>query len=244
MRKILIAGPCVHEHSIQWLIDQAGAIHEQLGLIDDSYDWIFKASFDKANRTELHSYRGLGLDETLKAFEQIKELYGCCVTTDVHEVWQANEVASVVDIIQIPAMLSRQTDLIRAAARKGQVNIKLGVNMTEQQAAAALDKALAVENPVDPWLTYRGTAFGDELVFDPDRLWQFTRYATTIADVTHSSKDRRGSHIVNARVAAALDVDGLFIEAHPNPREALSDGDTQVPIHQLAALLEGLSWPK
>ncbi len=242
MTKILIAGPCVSEQSTQWVVDQAGAIAEVLGPYRHLYDWVFKTSFDKANRTEANSFRGLGMDKTLEAFVRIKKLYGCRVTTDIHEVHQAHEVAPVVDIIQIPAMLSRQTDLITAAARKGAVNIKVGQSMNVVQALSARDKASKI-NDGETWLTYRGTAFGNELLFDPYRLAELTSAGTTIADVTHSSIGRFGSQQVNARVAASLDVDGLFLECHPRPAVAQSDSATQIAIRFLPELLEDLTWP-
>jgi len=244
--KLLIAGPCVGEESEQWIVDQAGAIHDALPWTASpqiNYKWIFKCSFDKANRTERDSYRGLGLDTTLRALARVKALFGCEVTTDIHEVWQASEVKPVIDVIQIPAMLSRQTDLIRAAARKGQINIKVGTNMTVAQAGSAVNKIGQIESP-KPWLTYRGTAFGDELVFEPSRLFLLGSFAPVIADVTHSASSRRGNQLINARVAAALDVDGLFIECHPQPAIAKSDKATQLAIRNLRLLLEGLSWAK
>lgn len=246
MKKILIAGPCVHEESVQWLVDQAGAIFDAACAAGYGHqNFIFKCSFDKANRTELVSYRGLGLDKTLEAFALIQKVYDIRVTTDIHEVWQAHEVAPVVDVIQIPAMLSRQTDLITAAARKGVVNIKVGTNMTADQAEAALHKA-NVHNGGNgaTWLTYRGTAFGSELVFDPNRLWDLMgRTTLVLADVTHSAVNAKHGRLVNARVAAALGIDGLFIECHPNPEKALSDSATQLAIRNLGPLLEGLTWP-
>jgi 2-dehydro-3-deoxyphosphooctonate aldolase (KDO 8-P synthase) len=237
MSKILIAGPCVHEQSVQWLVDQAGAIHDALFPQRD-ITWIFKCSFDKANRTSIGSFRGLGLDKTLEAFREIKKLFGCLVTTDVHECWQITELGSTVDVIQIPAMLSRQTDLIQDAAKATQVNIKVGTNMTYEQAMNALVKSRHLK----PWLTYRGTAYGRELVFDPLRLWELMPHTITIADVTHSTAGHPGAQLIYARVAAALDVDGLFIECHPNPKKALSDGEMQLPIARLNELLEGLTW--
>lgn len=256
--KILIAGPCVGEHSKAWIVDQAALIDNQLLSLDNTcaYDWVFKCSFDKANRTGGGSYRGLGLETTLDALQSVKEIFGCRVTTDIHEVWQANEVASVVDIIQIPAMLSRQTDLIRAASRNTAiVNIKCMTSASVEEMGAATEKVSALNGM--PWLTYRGTAFGDELVFDPSRLWRLGVHALAIADVTHSARNRslkrsdvgepfgaRGSTLVNARVAAALDVAGLFIECHPEPSKALSDAETQIKTSHLAELLEGLQWSK
>lgn len=242
MTKILIAGPCVGENSEQWIVDQAGAINDALAFTT-GYDWVFKCSFDKANRTDGESYRGLGLDITLRALVRVKELFGCRVTTDAHEVWQANELSPVVDIIQIPAMLSRQTDLIHAAARKGAVNIKVGTNMTVEQAHAAADKAADI-NDGQVWLTYRGTAFGDEVVFDPWKLAEIGEEVDVIADVTHSTSTRPGSQFLNARVAAAAGADGLFIECHENPSEAKSDRSTQLGISELGALLESLQWSK
>lgn len=240
MKRLLICGPCVGEESVQWVVDQAGSIAVQLEGLGIELEWVFKNSWDKANRTLGASYRGLGLDATLEALAQVKKEFGVRVTTDVHEVWQANELRSVVDVIQIPAMLSRQTDLITAAARNASVvNIKLGTTMSLQAAAAAEMKAKAAE----VWVTYRGTGFGDQLVFDPARLWQLGGYAASVvADVTHTTAGAPGLTTAYARTAAALGVDGLFIEAHPNPEEALSDSATQFRIEGLGELLESLQW--
>lgn len=249
MKKILIAGPCVGEHSAQWIVDQAGAIAEQVKPFEDRYEWIFKTSFDKANRTERDSYRGLGIDQTLEAFVEIKKRFGCRVTTDIHETGQEWDLDDVVDVIQIPAMLSRQTDLIEAACvpdlHNVEVNIKVGTNMRVEAAAAAVDKAAA--HGKSAWLTYRGTAFGDELVFDPNKLWRLAGHCRTlIADVTHSAATAAhvgAARLVNARVAAALGVvDGLFLECHSDPATALSDSGTQFRIGALGRFLEGLEW--
>lgn len=247
MNKILIAGPCVGEHSEQWIVDQAGAISAQLEEVDREYDWVFKCSFDKANRTHGNSYRGLGLDVTLRALERVKKLFGCMVTTDIHEVYQAHELRGVVDVIQIPAMLSRQTDLIRAAANNAHVvNIKCMTSGSPQAMELAAHKITG-----QPWLTYRGTAYGSTLTFDLGHLLDILEAdRTTIVDVTHIAQNRFDMVAPNemtnsaALCAAALGVDGLFMECHSSPEEALSDSGTQLPIQLLAGLLEGLPWPK
>lgn len=240
MSRILIAGPCAHEHSVQWLVDQAGKISDQL-FNQTFYDWVFKCSFDKANRTIAGSYRGLGLDKTLEAFRQIKKEFGCQVTTDVHEVWQIAELGDTVDIIQIPAMLSRQTDLIEAAAEtSATVNIKVGKDMGVKQAAHAVEKVTLMRSEPDVMLTYRGTAFGNELIFDPARLVELNQWAPVIADVTHSAAP--GKQRINARVAATLDVDGIFLECHSDPPNAKSDAMYQITTSRLRDFLEGIEW--
>lgn len=251
MSKILIAGPCVGEHSEQWIVDQAGAIAEQLQQLDAEYDWVFKCSFDKANRTRGDAYRGLGLDVTLRALQRVKELFGCMVTTDIHEVHQAHELHGVVDVIQIPAMLSRQTDLIRAASHNARVvNIKC---MTSASAEAMEEAAHKVDNATSqPWLTYRGTGYGSRVTFDLAHLLALLESdRPTLVDVTHIAKDFGSPHFAISELtsaaafcAAALDIDGLFIECHPDPDAALSDSRTQVPTELLAHLLEGLPWQK
>lgn len=233
--KILIAGPCAHEHSVDWLVEQAHAVREQTPS-----DWvlIFKTSFDKANRTELRSFRGLGLEHTLKAFSEIKHRFGCLVTTDIHEAWQAKELAPIVDVIQIPALLSRQTDLLLAAANNAAVvNIKTATGMSPEKAGEAVNKVKS--HGTQSWLTYRGTGYGFELVFNPRVLWKLGSHAPVIADITHPATQRTDT-LVYGKVAWALDVDGLFIECHPDPDNALSDAATQVRISNLRKLIEGV----
>lgn len=242
--KTIIAGPCVHEHSVQWLVDQAHAIKEQ---IPPNWRWVFKCSFDKANRTRHDSFRGIGLDKTLEAFERIrKQIPGIKITTDIHEPWQAAYVAPIVDVIQIPAALSRQTDLIKSAACVAPiVNLKCGVSTSPDKMGQAAKKVRLVGST--PWLTYRGTAFGDELVMDPMRVWNLTGYGPVIVDITHlrqkpggvDTDGERDGHLVYGRVAMSFDlVDGLFAECHPEPSKALSDASVQIPIRRLRQTLE------
>lgn len=249
--KILIVGPCVGENSEQWIVDQAGAICEQLEKVPGQFSWAFKCSFDKANRTRGDSYRGLGLDVTLRAFERVRALYGCRVTTDIHEAWQARELQGIVDIIQIPAMLCRQTDLLLAAGDNAAVvNIKCGASESVDAMLAAAEKASA-----ETILTYRGTAFGDRLVFLPERLEELSsaHAGPVLLDVTHIARDERDipdwrpwnpMSMVAALCGAALDVDGLFLECHPNPSKALSDGRMQIKTEHLADFLGALQWAK
>lgn len=245
--RVGIFGPCVHEHSVQWLVEQAEAIREQ---IPPGWAFVFKTSFDKANRTRHDSFRGLGLDATLTAFDLIKRRMSCLVTTDIHEAWQAKELGPIVDVIQIPAALSRQTDLIVAAARTARcVNFKCGTNTSVDKMSAQVVKAYCHGAP-SAWLTYRGTAYGDQLVFDPMRLWNLSRHASVIADITHSAQAGAGietkgtpsATLVYGRTAMALGcVDGLFAECHPEPSSALSDSATQIPIRNLGKLLQGVT---
>jgi 2-dehydro-3-deoxyphosphooctonate aldolase (KDO 8-P synthase) len=244
--KTIICGPCVGEYSRDWIVEQADAIAEQM---PKHVQWVFKCSFDKSNRTRYESYRGLGLEQTLAAFEIIKKRSGntCSVTTDIHESWQAAEVAPVVDIIQIPAMLCRQLDLVRAASKLAPcVNIKCGTNVSAEKMGAVVRNARAF-GARNVWLTYRGSSYGDRLVFDPMQLWRLAQYAPVIADITHSAQDGSGVETLGDRTATyvygltamAQDVDGLFIEAHENPEKAKSDAATQVKISQLGDLLRG-----
>jgi 2-dehydro-3-deoxyphosphooctonate aldolase (KDO 8-P synthase) len=213
---------------------------------------VFKASFDKANRTSGDAPRGVGLDAALPILAEIKEKTGLPVTTDVHETWQCAPLAEIVDLLQIPAFLCRQTDLIVAAAKTGRpVNIKKG------QFLAPWDMIHAVEKARDAGasgvlVTERGTSFGyNALVADMRALpiLQETG-APVIFDATHavqqpgglggSSGGERRFVSTLARAAVAVGVAGLFIETHPDPRAAISDGATQIPLAELGALMEEL----
>jgi 2-dehydro-3-deoxyphosphooctonate aldolase (KDO 8-P synthase) len=240
---ILIAGPCVGEQSEQWIVDNAGAIVEQIAdHLDVSL--IFKCSFDKANRTSGGSYRGLGLEMTLRALDRVKSEFGIMVTTDIHEPYQAREVASVVDIIQIPAMLCRQTDLILAAAtRENVVNIKCGTGASAEEmeeAAAKVDS--------HAFLTYRGTAIANRVFFLPEQLLaqqEINHRRTVLLDVTHIARDATREpddnwnpmSLIAAQCGLAMSVDGLFMECHPEPNRALSDRNTQIRTRSLATFL-------
>src|SRR3990167_5671567 len=244
--KILIAGPCVGEHSENWIVEQAGAIAAQLQspATSSRYLWIFKCSFDKANRTDAGSHRGLGLDVTLRAFERIKQMYGCPVTTDIHEVWQAHELRETVDVVQLPAMLCRQTDLIHAAGNNALncINIKCGTGASADEMVRAADKS---NKPA--WLTYRGTSIANRLFFLPEQVLnlQDAYSGEILVDVTHTARDEERNHnmpwcemsMVAAKCAAAIDADGLFLECHPDPERALSDSNMQINIDNLYEFL-------
>ena len=246
----LIAGPCVIE-SEQMCMDIAGHMKE---ITDDlKIDYIFKASFDKANRTSSISYRGLGMTKSLDIFSKVKKEYGVKIITDVHENWQVSAVKSHVDMIQIPALLSRQTDLIQyAAAASKPINIKKGQFMSPYDIKHAANKALYIDPDTEIWLTERGTTFGyNNLVVDM-RSIQIMRDAgyKVIFDATHSvqlpggagnkSTGQREFVAPLARAAVAVGVDGLFMETHPDPDNALSDGPNSVKLDDMKELLQQL----
>ncbi len=246
---VLIAGPCVLE-SLSQTLEIADAIHQvcqRLGL-----RFIFKASFDKANRTSSKSPRGVSLEDALLMFQEVKNRYGCPVLTDVHESHQCEALASVVDILQIPAFLCRQTDLIVAAAQTGcALNIKKGQFLAPHDMVHVLEKALKVGNQ-RILLCERGVSFGyNTLVSDLRALPILgqTGYPV-IFDATHSVQQPGGlsgrsggeRQFVEtlARAAIAVGVAGLFIETHPDPDRSPSDGPNMVPLSSLEGLLQTL----
>lgn len=245
---ILICGPCTGEQSEQWVVDQAGAIADQLADFNHR-EFIFKCSFDKANRTNGGSYRGLGIEATLRALQTVKQQLGCLTTTDVHEPWQVREVADVVDVIQIPAMLCRQTDLIKAASVRvtGVVNLKCGTGATAEEMEAAAEKVRD-----GAWLTYRGTSICNRIFFLPEQLTaleDINPHRTVLLDVTHIARDvpRLGEpwnpmSLTAAQCGLALGIDGLFMEVHPDPSHALSDRQMQIKLSSLATFLEEARW--
>jgi 2-dehydro-3-deoxyphosphooctonate aldolase (KDO 8-P synthase) len=243
----LIAGPCVIEGRAH-TVELAGAIAEiarQAGV-----PLIFKASFDKANRTSGWSYRGPGLDAGLQILAEVKRACGVPVLTDIHEAAQAQPAAAVCDVLQIPAFLCRQTDLLQAAARSGAaVNIKKGQFVAPWDMAHAIEKVRA-EGNARVSLTERGTSFGyRNLVVDMRALEIMRGFGVpVIFDVTHSLQLPGGAGDASGgerqygagllRAAVACGVDGLFIEVHERPEQALSDAATQWPLNGLAELLE------
>ncbi len=249
---ILISGPCVIE-SRQLCLDIAGTMKEitdSLGL-----NYFFKASFDKANRTSEKSYRGPGLDEGLKILSDVRRLIGVPVLTDVHTAEQVKPVAEVVDMLQTPAFLCRQTDFIHACAQSGKpVNFKKGQFLSPYDMKNVIDKAktaaAAVGLPTDVfYCCERGTSFGyGNLVVDMRGLAIMRNYAPVIFDATHSvqlpggqgtsSGGKREFVPVLARAAAAVGVAGFFFETHPNPANAKSDGPNMVPLNKMRELLE------
>ncbi len=242
----LIAGPCVIE-SEQLALDTAGRLKEITGRL--KIPFIYKSSFDKANRTSISSYRGPGMEEGLKILQQVKQQIGVPVLTDVHEDTPLAEVSEVVDVLQTPAFLCRQTNFIQSVARQGRpVNIKKGQflspwdmkNVTEKAKATGNQQIMACE---------RGISFGyNNLVSDMRSLSVMRETACPVVfDGTHSvqlpggqggsSGGQREFVPVLARAAVAVGVAGLFMETHPNPDQALSDGPNAWPLDKMAALL-------
>lgn len=247
-RLVLFAGPCVAE-SYDICIEigtNVKAICEKLGI-----DYVFKASFDKANRTSGSSYRGPSVDMGLEILAMVKKHLNVPVVTDVHESYQCAEAATVADVLQIPAFLCRQTDLLKAAAKTGKaVKIKKGQFMAPEDMKYAVDKVRGEGNN-NVFLTERGASFGyHTLVVDMRSLPIMRQFTPVVFDVTHSvqqpggrggsSGGQREFAPFLARAAAAAGVDGFFIETHPNPDKALSDGPNMIPLHQLEAFVSTL----
>ena len=245
----LISGPCQAE-SQQHSVDIAGHLAEICAARGIGY--VFKASFDKANRTSLSGKRGLGLDDGLAALAAVKAAVGCPVLTDVHLPDQCAPVAEVCDVLQIPAFLCRQTDLLVAAAHTGKaVNVKKGQFLSPWEMPNVAEKVASAGND-NILLTERGTSFGyNTLVTDMRALPQMaaTGYPV-IFDATHSvqqpggrggsSGGQREFAPVLARAAAAVGVAGFFIESHPDPDTAPSDGPNMIPLDQMAGVLDVL----
>ena len=251
----LIAGPCVIE-SEQLQMDTAGALRDitsELGI-----PFIFKSSFDKANRSSGTSFRGPGLDTGLEILAKVKAVLGVPVLTDIHSEEQILQVAAVVDVLQTPAFLCRQTDFIHAVARSGKpVNIKKGQFLAPGDMKNVIDKARAAAREwgleTDNFMACeRGASFGyNNLVSDMRSLAIMRETgAPVVFDATHSvqlpgamggsSGGQREMVPVLARAAVAAGISGLFMETHPDPDHALSDGPNAVPLHHMKALLESL----
>lgn len=248
----LIAGPCALE-SRSHALEMAAALREIAGAA--AIPLVFKTSFDKANRTSAASGRGLGLDEALPVFAEIRESFGLPVTTDVHEPWHCAKVASVVDLLQIPALLCRQTDLLLAAGATGRpVNIKKGQFLAPWDMHHAVEKVRAGgQAHAQVLVTERGTSFGyNALVTDMRALPVLaeTCKAPVIFDATHSvqqpggrgdaSGGERRFVAVLARAAVAVGVAGVFIETHQDPDRAISDSETMISLKDLSVLLSDL----
>lgn len=246
---VFIAGPCVIE-SMQLLDTVAAqliAINQRLGI-----DIIFKSSFDKANRTSIHSFRGPGLEKGLQMLNDVKEKYGLKILTDIHESYQAEAVGQVADVIQIPAFLCRQTDLLSAAAHTGRVvNIKKGQFLSGRDMRYPVEKALDA-GAEEVWLTERGNSFGyNNLVVDFRNIPDMREIVdTVIMDCTHSVQ-RPGSgngttagdrkFIPSMALAAkAFGATGYFFEVHPEPDKALSDGPNMLELSKLEDLIKQL----
>ncbi len=245
----LIAGPCVIE-SEEHVLKMARAIREVAERA--GVPLIFKASFDKANRTSIHSYRGPGLEKGLEALRKVRAETGLPILTDIHEPAQAAPAAKVCDVLQIPAFLSRQTDLLVAAGKTGAVvNIKKGQFVSPQEMQHAIEKVKSTGNERIV-LTERGTSFGyNNLVVDMRSLALLRRFGyPVVLDVTHSVQLPGGAGNASggqpefietlARAGVGAGLDGIFLEVHDNPAAALSDGSNALPLEQLEPLLTRL----
>jgi 2-dehydro-3-deoxyphosphooctonate aldolase (KDO 8-P synthase) len=246
---VFMLGPCVIE-SEDFIWEIAGkldALARPLG-----WRWIFKASYDKANRSAISSYRGMGCEEGCALLARVGERFGVPVTTDVHTPEEARIAAKHIDLLQIPAFLSRQTDLIVAAGKTGRaVNVKKGQFMAPWDVKNIADK-LAVTGCRNFMFTERGTTFGyNNLVADMRSLyWMRELGYRAVMDATHSVQRPGGLGTatggdgklapVLARAAVAAGCDGVFMETHPDPAKAMSDGPNQIPLHQIASVVESL----
>ena len=249
MAQVFIAGPCVIESQelLNRVAQQIADINARHGV-----DIIFKASFDKANRTSIHSFRGPGLEKGLDMLSQVKQRYGLRLLTDIHESWQAKPVAEVVDVIQIPAFLCRQTDLLVSAAKTGRtVNIKKAQFLSGNDMLYPVEKAKEA-GATEVWLTERGNMFGyNNLVVDFRNIADMLHITPTVVmDCTHSvqrpgagggktSGDRRFVPAM-AHAAKAFGATGFFFEVHPDPDHALSDGPNMLCLDQLEYMVASL----
>lgn len=247
----LIAGPCVIE-SEQMAMDTAGQLKEMTAAL--GINFIYKSSYDKANRSSGKTFRGLGMQEGLRILSEVRKQIGVPVLTDVHTEQEVPEVAAVVDVLQTPAFLCRQTDFIEACARSGKpVNIKKGQFMAPWDMKNVVDKAKAVNGGADNIMVCeRGASFGyNTLVSDMRGLAVMRNTGCPVVfDATHSVQqpggqgDKSGGqreHVpVLARAAVASGVAGVFMETHPNPAEAMSDGPNAWPLGKMNPLLETL----
>ncbi len=247
MQPLFIAGPCVIESQelLNTVAEEIVRINAKLGT-----DIIFKASFDKANRTSIHSFRGPGLDKGLQMLADVKERYGLRVLTDIHESYQAEPAGEVCDVLQIPAFLCRQTDLLVAAAKTGKT-----VNIKKAQFLSGMDMRYPVEKAMEAgakevWLTERGNMYGyNNLVVDFRNIADMLDITPRVVmDCTHSvqrpgagggktSGDRRFVPSM-ALAAKAFGANGYFFEVHPDPDNALSDGPNMLFLDKLEGLVE------
>lgn len=245
-KMVLFAGPCAAE-SYDICMEVGTKMKDLCSRLGIEY--VFKSSFDKANRTSAGSYRGPSVDMGLEILSMVKQNLKVPIVTDVHESYQCAEVAEVADVLQIPAFLCRQTDLLIAAAKTGKaVKIKKGQFMAPEDMKYAVDKVRGEGNN-NVFLTERGASFGyHTLVVDMRSLPIMRQYTPVIFDVTHSVQQPGGKGGSSggqrefapflARAAAAAGVDGFFIETHPNPDKALSDGPNMIPLHEMESFLK------
>lgn len=244
---LIIAGPCVIESYELCL--EIGEYLKELSSRYTEFEFVFKASFDKANRTSVESFRGPGLKEGLRILEKVKEKTSLRITTDVHETSQVDDVAKVVDIIQIPAFLCRQTDLLlKASSTKKAVNVKKGQFLAPWDTKYIIEKLKSQNYEGEFYLTERGSSFGyNNLVVDMRSLPIMREYARVIFDATHSVQLPGGANGKSGgqrefvpyliRGAVAVGVDGVFMEVHPKPQFALSDGPNSIPLDYLENII-------
>lgn len=244
---VLIAGPCVieSEENVMFIADELKKITVRLDL-----DFYFKASFDKANRTSIEAYRGPGIDDGLRILKKVKDEYGLRIATDIHEPWQAERVAEVCDLIQIPAFLCRQTDLLVAAAKTGKL-----INVKKAQFLAAWDMINVVKKIEESgnrniMLCERGSMFGyNTLVVDMTGIVEMKKFGyPVVMDATHSVQKPGGNGNATggnrdnveplAKAAIAAGADALFFEVHPDPDNALSDGPNMVRLDGFEKMLK------
>ncbi|HAK44254.1 MAG TPA: 3-deoxy-8-phosphooctulonate synthase [Clostridium sp.] len=245
----LIAGPCVieNEDMVLEIAKEIKKITDELGI-----DYYFKASFDKANRTSIYSYRGPGLEEGLRILQKAKDTYGLKIATDIHEPYQAESVSKIADIIQIPAFLCRQTDLLVAAAKTGKlINVKKAQFLAPWDTKNVVNK-LEESGSKNIMLCERGTTFGyNTLVVDMTGVLEMKKFGyPVIFDATHSVQKPGGKGNATggnreyveylAKAAVAVGADGLFMEVHHDPDNAKSDGPNMVPLSELKEILEKL----
>lgn len=244
---MLIAGPCVieSEENVMLIAEKVKGIAERLDL-----DYYFKASFDKANRTSISSYRGPGIDEGLRILQKVKDTYGLKICTDIHEPWQAEKAAKVCDILQIPAFLCRQTDLLVAAARTGKlINVKKAQFLAPWDMKNVVNKLEEAGNH-NIMLCERGTIFGyNTLVVDMTGIVEMKKFGyPVVMDATHSVQKPGGKGTATggnrenveplAKAAIAAGADALFFEVHPDPDNAKSDGPNMVRLDEFEEMLK------
>ena len=248
-RKFILSGPCVIENEYM-LMNLAENIKKMTEELDFTY--IFKASFDKANRTSINSYRGPGLEEGLRILERVKKEFNLPLTTDIHEPNQAKPVSEIVDILQIPAFLCRQTDLLVEAAKTGRIiNIKKAQFLDGKDMIHPVNKVKESGNN-KIMLTERGSMFGlGNLVVDFRQIIDMKEFGyPVVMDVTHSTQkpsalggtsggDRKYAPYI-AKLANAVGVNGFFFEVHENPEKALSDGPNMVYLKDFRSILESI----
>ncbi|GMQ24520.1 3-deoxy-8-phosphooctulonate synthase [Algoriphagus sp. oki45] len=251
-KPVLFAGPCAVE-SLDICLEIGSKVKDWAE--ENGFSYVFKASFDKANRTSSGSFRSIGMDKSLEVLQRVGKELDVPLVTDIHESYQAAEVAEVVDVLQIPAFLCRQTDLLLAAGNTGKaVKIKRGQFMAPEDMQFAVKKVRSTGNE-NVCLTERGFSLGyHNLVVDMRGLPIMRQFAPVVFDITHSVQQPGGQGGSSggqrefapflARAAAATGIDGFFIETHPEPAKALSDGPNLIPLHRMGDFLKMLkeSW--